>query len=335
MESLKECTTAAVGIIAYNEQQYLPALLDCILRQSYTKEKTEIILVDGGSSDNTKKIMEEFQKRNLNIYRSIQVLDNPKRIQPAGWNIVIRHATSDIIMRIDAHALLPIDFVENSMACINSGEYICGGPRKNIIDEDTPFKRMLLDAELSLFGSGFAAYRQVAGQKTYVKSVFHGAYRKEVFDKVGIFNENLIRTEDNEIQYRLRKAGYRICYEPDIQSFYQTRNSLGRMLKQKYQNGRWIGKTIHVCPGCISLFHMAPFAFTCALAMSIVLGMMWNWIPFVVLAIMYGCFNMVNAIMCLAHSKNICDVLLPLVFLFMHLAYGAGTGIGLVQGVRS
>ena len=213
--------TVTVGVIAYNEQKYLPDLLSDLLKQTYPKHLIEVVLVDGKSADETRKIMEGFWSSHVSEYRRILVQTNEKRIQPAGWNVVIQNFTSDILLRIDAHARIPEDFIEKNVDCINSGEYVCGGPRENIIDEDTPWKRMLLSAERSMFGSGIASYRNTTEERKYVKSVFHAAYRREVVEKVGVFNENLIRTEDNEYHYRIREAGYRICYDPSIKSYYQ------------------------------------------------------------------------------------------------------------------
>ena len=236
-------------------------------------------------------------------------------------------------MRIDAHARLPEDFIEKNVKCINSGEKVCGGPRENIIDEKTPWKEMLLNAEKSMFGSGFASYRQDSSEKKYVKSVFHGAYTKEVIDKVGLFNENLIRTEDNEYHYRVGKAGYQICYDPSIKSYYQTRNSLKGMLKQKYQNGLWIGRTLYVCPGCVSLFHLVPFAFVIAIIITAILAFIGIGWPAIALWIAYGAFNLMITVMTLINvkkNKALC-IMLPIVFLLLHLCYGAGTCIGLIS----
>ncbi len=329
MKTNQTAKTVSFGVIAYNEERYLPELLGNLLDQTYPKKYTEVILVDSGSSDCTKQIMETFQEKYACEYLSVRVLDNPKKVQPSGWNVVIKNSTADVILRIDAHAKLPADFVEKNMACINSGEWVCGGPRENIIDEDTPWKRMLLDAEQSLFGSGFASYRRETDEKKYVSSLFHGAYRCEVFERVGLFNEELIRTEDNEIHYRIRQNGYQICYDPAIKSYYQTRNSLKRMLKQKYQNGFWIGKTLFVCPGCISLFHLVPFGFVVALAVSLGLCCFGVWWVLATMMAAYLAFVLFNAGTCLVKTQNKADLILPVVYFLMHFMYGAGTVVGI------
>lgn len=317
--------TITIGVIAYNEYRYLPDLLNDFFKQTYPKELVEVILVDGESTDDTWQIMQEFQKRQSQNYRSIKLLKNPKKVQPAGWNLVIRNFTSDILLRIDAHARLPKDFVEKNVDCINSGEDVCGGPRENIIDEDIPWKKMLLSAEQSMFGSGLASYRNETEERKYVKSVFHGAYRRDVIEKVGLFNEYLIRTEDNEYHYRIREAGYQICYDPSIKSFYQTRSSLRGMIRQKYLNGLWIGKTLFVCSGCISLFHLVPGMFVIGILFCVLVGILLSWIPMMALGVIYGLFLLLSIIVSLIQKKQMTDVFLPFVIATIHIAYGIGT----------
>ena len=219
-------------VIAYNEEKALDSLFKDIIAQDYPHEKMEIVLVNAMSTDQTRKKMEEFSKEDHG-FRRVVVLDNKKKIQAAGWNVAITAAKGDVILRIDAHTMIPSDFVSKNIQCIISGENVTGGRRPNVVEEETPWKHTLLLAESSMFGSSIAPYRK-GNHKTYVKSVFHGAYRKEVFEKAGLFNENLGRTEDNEMHYRIRKAGYKICFNPDIISYQNIRNSWCGMLKQKY-----------------------------------------------------------------------------------------------------
>ncbi len=329
-------TSITVGVIALNEHDYLPRLLKDLIAQDYPKEKTQLILVDGMSSDDTRSMMEEFKNLHISEYSDILVLDNPKVIQSSGWNIVIQNATADAIYRIDAHAQLPSDYLSACVTCLNSGEDVCGGPRENIIDGETPFKMMLLDAEKSMFGSGIASYRQETEERKYVDSVFHGAYRKEVFEKVGLFNEKLLRTEDNEMHYRIREAGYNICYDPSIHSCYQTRNTLKRMLKQKYLNGRWVGKTFFVCPKCLSIFHLVPAAFVLGLIFTTILALFGVWQLLAIYMALYGAFLLLTTIMSLIKTHNLFDILLPVVIFLIHVSYGFGTllcpfGIGRIK----
>lgn len=327
--------TVTFGVIAYNEHDYLPALLEDLLKQTYEKKQISVILVDGESTDDTWQIMKDFITAHNDEYKEISIQKNPKRNQPAGWNVVISHSKEDVLLRIDAHARIPEDFIQRNIECIISGEYVCGGPRENIIDEQTPWKLLLLSAEQSMFGSGIASYRHETEKKEYVKSVFHGAYKREVLKKVGEFNEKLSRTEDNEYHYRVRKAGYKICYDPQIKSYYQTRSSLKGMLRQKYQNGFWIGKTLFICPGCISLFHLVPFGFVMAVLLTLVLfftGIKW---PLVLLWCAYGIMNLMMTIMSTVTGNKGKGyvIILPVIFLLLHAGYGLGTALGIIKGI--
>ena len=135
-------------VIAYNEENSINNILSCIKEQDYDHKSMEIVLVDGMSSDKTRDIMVDFAKNNENEFDRVVVLDNPKRTLPSGWNVALREYKGDAIIKVDAHAVIPQDFVSKNVAVLNTGEYICGGQRPNIIDEPTPFKETLLLAEI-------------------------------------------------------------------------------------------------------------------------------------------------------------------------------------------
>ena len=329
--SLVPVKAVTVGIIALNEERNLPKLLAQILQQTYSLKNIELILVDSGSKDHTKELMKEFQSKHESKFENIKVLDNHKKIQAGGWNVVIENMSCDALIRLDAHAMIPKDFVEKNVACLNSGEYVCGGPRTNVIDGNTCWKRTLLTAEQSMFGSGIAPYRRSTHAKKYVNSVFHTCYRKEVIQRVGLFNEELLRTEDNEYHYRVRKAGYRICYDETIQSFYQTRNTLRGMIKQKYGNGFWIGKTVKVCPKCLSLYHLVPGSFVILLAITGFIGIVGNPLWFELISGLYVIVCLILSIACLIKDKGlITDLALIVIYPLLHISYGIGAVFGLI-----
>ncbi|MGT2799450.1 glycosyltransferase family 2 protein [Streptococcus marmotae] len=327
----KAVKTISIGIIALNEENYLPTLLETILQQTYKRKAVEVILVDSLSTDNTKKMMSEFQKQYGDEFLDVKVFDNPNTIQSSGWNVVLNHFTCDAVLRIDAHAELPKNFIEENVNCLNTGEFVCGGPRTNIIDSDSLWKQSLLHVEQSLFGSGFASYRREDTQKKYVKSVFHGAYRREVIETVGLFNEQLVRTEDNEYHYRIQQAGYQIRYMSSIQSYYQTRNSLLKMIVQKYLNGLWIGKTIKICPQCISLFHLIPMVFVLSLIVALLLAVFHLPQVLILIAGLYSLVMMTSAFQSFWRTKNGYDFFIPIGCLAIHIAYGFGTILGIFQ----
>ena len=332
--------TVSLCIVAYNEEKSLPLLLEQIKAQSFDKQNTEIVLVDSASDDGTKNIFRKFAEENIESYFSIQVLDNPKRSQASGWNTAISAALGDVIIRLDAHAEIPEDFIEQNINLINSGESVCGGARPVKIDSPSPKKEMLYLAEASMFGSSPASYRRRSGEKKYVDSVFHAAYKREVFEKIGGFNESLGRTEDNELHYRVRKAGYRICQGGDVVSYQHIRPTLLSMMKQKFGNGEWIGLTMGVCYQCISTFHFVPFLFVLCLFCSLLLlvsafitGLVWMAYPFI---LVFGTYFLANIMMSVAAiatypKKHPLQIFLPAVFFLLHISYGTGTVVGLLK----
>ena len=320
-------------VIAYNEEKTIKNLLGDIANQNYPHQLIEVILIDGLSTDTTKKIMEEFSKEN-NDFMRVVVKDNPKRTLPCGWNIALSESNNDLIIRVDAHSSIPSDFITKNVECIKSGEKICGGYRPNIIDEETPWKKTLLLAETSMFGSSIATYRRNSG-KRYVNSVFHGAYSREVFEKVGLYNELLARTEDNEMHYRIRKAGYRLCYDPQIHSWQYVRSSVPGMMKQKYGNGEWVARTLGVCPGCLSIYHFVPFAFVLAIIVTTILAAVKKPFLAITMWITYWCGAIGMAVLAVKNeAKHICQLLLPGIFFLLHLSYGVGSVVGMTKMIK-
>lgn len=319
----------SIAIVAYNEEKTLPNLLEEIYRQSYPHEDMEVLLIDSRSTDGTKALMEQFAAREHD-FRRVVVLDNPGGTLPYGCNVALEQYTGDAIVRIDAHASIPEDFIQKNVTVLEGGESVCGGQRPNIIDENTPWKQTLLLAEQSMFGSSIASYRH-SQKQTYVKSIFHGMYRREVYDKVGMYDVRLTRTEDNDMSYRIRQAGYQICYDPEIISYQHTRSTLKRMLKQKYGNGFWIGRTIAIQPKCFSIYHFVPFLFVLGIVFTTILAvcglpllayLMWGAYVALVLGI--------SAVEIVRNPFSWSNLLLPVLFFLLHVSYGIGTLAGMV-----
>jgi len=322
--------TVSLCVVAYNEEQFLPNLLKDLENQTYPHDLTEIVLIDGNSKDNTKQIMTDFAK-NANSFYSVQVLNNPQRIQAAGWNIAIENAKSDIIIRIDAHTHIPAEFTAKNMALQEKGEYVTGGVRPCLIDNPTPWKKTLLEVENSMFGSSVSKGRKNT-ESCYVKSMFHAAYRREVFEKAGNFNTKLLRTEDNEMHYRIREAGYKLYCDPDIVSYQYARSNFKKMVKQKYGNGYWIGLTLGICPGCISLFHLVPFVFVLGIVFTSILALFSFWYLAVAMWTLYALFVLTGTVCTILNKQaNRWTFLMPALFLIMHISYGVGTLVGLVK----
>lgn len=319
----------SIVISAYNEEKYLPGLIEDLKRQTYNKENIEIVFINAMSTDKTTDIIQRFITENTE-FRSIRLYDNLKKNQASGFNLGITNSNGDVVLKIDAHSKVTEDFVKNNVELINQGEYVCGGPRPTIVEGEGKWSEALHIVEENMFGSSIADYRN-SSQDRYVSSIFHGMYRREVFEQVGLVDEQLGRTEDNELHYRIRNHGYKIRFSPNVLSYQYIRPTLKKMLHQKYSNGLWIGLTTHVKPRCLSIFHYVPFAFVLSVLISTIL------LPFsplflTFLLVVYSLFVISLSILALLQHKNVVLVLMPFMLFSIHFAYGIGTIVGLIKG---
>ena len=321
-------------IVALNAAATISTLLECLKRQTYPHDLIEVILVDGRSIDETKEIMMRF-KNEQNGFERVVILDNIKQTLPCGWNEALDAAQGDAFIRVDAHATISERFIELSIRDLQNGEDICGGRVISVPADDSKWNAVLSEADNSMFGGGVAAFRR-ANTAKYVKTAAFAAYRKRVFDKVGRYNELLTRTEDNEMHYRMRKAGFQFYFDPEIISYRRTRSSLRELLKQKYLNGYWIGRTLLVEPRCFSLYHFAPLMFVLSIVLTGVLclfGVCWP------AALLWGIYAVLALVMTFGSvascsARNIGFVLLPFIFLMFHLWYGTGTVVGILKALK-
>lgn len=316
----------SVGIVALNEEKTLPKLFEKLNEQDYDHSKIELILIDSMSTDGTKRVMQEY-KQNADFF-DVKIIDNPDVILAFGCNKLVKNSIGEVIIRIDAHAEIPSDFITKNIELIKSGEKVCGGRRPNILAEYSEFGEMLLVAESTAFGSSIAKYRN-GNKKQYVDSLFHAAVKREVYEDIGLFNTNLHRTEDNEIFYRMKKAGYKICMDPDIISYQHVRSSLKKMLKQKYSNGYWCGLTFGVCPKCLKIYHFVPAVFAASLGIAFFIKKLWS-LPYRLILGSYMAVNLLMSIRIIVKEKikNKFRWTLPFLFFGIHISYGIGTLVG-------
>ena len=333
-------------IFAYNEEMYLPELLKCLRRQDYPHENIEVLLIDSMSGDNTKGMMERFALLNKEDipdmgFRNVKVCSNPGVTQPCAWNVALDNYSGEALLRVDAHSEIPNDFIRKNVEKLEAGEYVCGGPRPVITKSRSGMSKTLLMAETSVFGAGIAPYRRRhnSSKPKYVTSLFHAAFRREVFDKVGRYNENLIRTEDNDMNYRIRKAGFKLAYYDDIISYQVIRPTLFGSIKQKYGNGYWVARTLFVNPKCIRPFHLAPLAFLITVVSTFMMYRItkseYARKMLMLVCKSYGGMALVMSLSAMIKNKkdfNLTTLLLPFLFCAMHTAYGLGSAVGIVKG---
>ena len=315
-------------VVAYNAGHCLGALLDDLLAQSVPPESIQALLVDSASGDDTRAVMEAFAAR---APFEVQVLDNPRRWLASGINVALGAATGDAIIRLDAHARMPADFLMRNVRALERGEDIVGGCVAGS-EPGSDWEAVLRTVDTSRFCGGAAPFRN-SGEARYVDTLAYALYRREVYDKVGLYDERLRRTEDNDMHYRMRPAGYRFYFSPDIISYHAARSTLRGQLRQKWGNGYWIGRTMRIQPRCFAPRHLVPAAFVLALIACLLL-MPVSALPMAALLGSYLLCDLLFSVAgALGQRRGRLQALLALPFLFpaVHVVYGAGTLAGLIQ----
>ena len=315
-------------IVAYNAGQCLDALLDDLLAQTIPPEQLELLLVDSASTDDTAAHMQAFARR---APFPVRLLENPRRWLASGINVALDAATGDAIIRLDAHARIPPDFLEKNLAALARGEDIVGGCVLGA-EPGTDWEAVLRTVDTSRFCGGAAPFRN-GGEARYVDTLAYALYRREVYDRVGFYDERLRRTEDNDMHYRMRAAGYRFFFSPEIVSYHAARSTMRGQLRQKWGNGYWIGRTMRIQPRCFAPRHLIPAAFVLALLLCLLLLPVCA-LPLALLAAAYGSCDLFFAAQgALRQTRGRLLALATLPFLYpaVHIVYGIGTLVGLVS----
>jgi glycosyltransferase involved in cell wall biosynthesis len=257
----------------YNEQKTIHLLLASIYQQTYPREKIEVIIADGLSTDNTRQEIQSFCEAHLDL--SLKVVDNPQRVIPAGLNKALAAAEGDIIVRLDAHSVPADDYVQRCVEAIEAdrGENV-GGLWEIQPGDDTWQARSIASAAAHPLGVGDARYR-VGGNAQEVDTVPFGAFQRSLIDMVGFFDENLLTNEDYEFNTRIRQFGGRVWFDPAIRSKYIARSQIGSLARQYWRYGFWKSRMLRRFPGTFRWRQLPP-VFVISLPLLAVLGI-WFW----------------------------------------------------------
>ena len=312
----------SVIVPLYNEERFVKGLIDSLLSQTFPREQMEWILVDGLSTDKTVELINQ-NKQDLPLV----LLTNEKRKACYALNMAIDCAKGEYIIRMDAHASFPPDYIEKCVHYLDTMQDVdnVGGVA------DTKAEGFIggtISQMLSTkFGVGGSSFRVGDGNK-YVDTVPFGAFRRSVFQKVGNFNVKLTRSEDNDMNARIRESGGKIWLAEDIKFNYYCRDTVGGLLKMGLSNGNALFRTLKENPKAMSLRHFIPFFFLMSL---VVLSVSAIFLPFVwcALVVEVGLYTLLNVyfsfIKCGFKQGFIAIWLYPL----FHLTYGLGSLLGL------
>lgn len=305
-----------------NEAAYISACLDSVLTTDYPLDRIEVLVADGLSDDGTREIVERFAAR----YSCIRVLDNPARITPTALNTAIRAATGDVIIRMDAHGIYPRDYVSRLVTALEeTGADNVGGIVLTIPANDTATARAIALAFSHPLGVGNAYFRIGVAGRRWVDTVPFGCFRRELFERVGMFDEEMVRNQDDEFNLRVIGLGGRILLLPDVVSRYYARRTLGAVGRMFYQYG-YFKPLVARKAERIMTRQLVPPLFVLSLVASALLGI---WMPvarpaFAAIAGSYAALVLSGAALAARKHGVRCAAALAAVFSAMHVCYGVG-----------
>ncbi len=312
--------TVSVVVPCRNEKHHIEGVIQSIMAQESPPGEFEVIVADGMSDDGTRSILSKLAKENP----SLRIVDNPGRIVSTGLNVAVREARGSVIMRMDSHTRYARDYVRNCLEVLKrTGVDNVGGPWVAYGAGITG------KAIAAAFQSPFAFGNRRGHNPDYdgiVDTVYLGCWPRHVFDRIGFFDEELVRNQDDEFNLRLTRAGGKIWQSPLIKSWYTPRSSLIALLRQYVQYGYWKVRVIqkHRLPA--SVRHLIPGLFVLSLAVLALaapwsLFAAWSWIALVGVYLIFS--FVVSALTAARASWGLLPVL-PLVFACYHFGYGFG-----------
>jgi len=311
-----------------NEEKYIAECLQALLNQTYKSDQTEILVVDGMSDDRTREIVNEFQAK----YANLRLIDNPKKIVPHALNIGIKKASGHYILRMDGHAIAAPDYVEKCLAALDkNGAQGVGGPITTIEDSDTGQAISL--AMSSTFGVGNSRFRTSNDKEGFVDSLAFTAYKREVFAKYGQFDEELVRCQDDEFNFRIRKLGGKILLTPEIKSCYYPRSNFKKLWKQYSGYGYWKVRLFQKHFWMMRLRHFIPAAFVGSLIFFLFLTFFVDtafWLFFASFSF-YVVASITAAVLTWLRNKRVTISKILLSFYILHFSYGSGFLWGLIR----
>ncbi|MEA3314868.1 MAG: glycosyltransferase family 2 protein [Campylobacterota bacterium] len=260
----------SIIIPCLNEERYISSCLDSILNSDYNQEYMEILVVDGMSEDNTREIVKEYEKK----HNYVKLIDNIKKTAPIAMNIGINNSVGEFIFIISAHAKYDKNYFSKLVENIIELDASCVGPLlitdvKNKTKKSNSIKKVLSHK----LGVGNASFRTGSDEIKEVDTVAFGCYKRDVFDKYGLYDERLTRNQDIELNKRIKNGGGKIYLIPNITCTYFAREDFSLLAKNNFDNGRWNILTAYYTKtlNSLSLRHFIPLLFVLSIILPIFL----------------------------------------------------------------
>jgi succinoglycan biosynthesis protein ExoA len=313
-----------IAIPCFNEERHIEACLDDIFAQDYPAESIEVLVGDGMSTDRTREILRTIAERRPG---RVRVIDNPQRLQAAAMNAMIAASKGEVVVRMDVHARYAPDYLRQCIAALNeTGADNVGGAQRAI--SESWFQRALCAALESPLGVGGASYRS-ADSEGFVDTVFLGAFRRKVFDKVGGYDAGAVTNEDAELNQRILKAGGKVFLSRKIVVHYYPRDSFKGLAKQYFKYGKGRARTLLKHRTFPTPRPAIPFLMVAGGVTLLVVPGLRKLAP---LAFgLYGTAAIVEAIRVSRRDSLALAPIVAAIFPVVHLSHGIGFAAGLVQ----
>ena len=314
----------SVVVPSLNEAAAIGECLDSVLA-ALAPVGGEVLVVDGGSTDGTQAIVARYADR------AVRLVDNPARVTPWAFNLGIRESRAPLVGIVSAHSRVERGFFVAARRRIDAGDAeIVGGPVGTEPGAPGLVGWLLAQVVSHPFGVGNSRFR-VSSAAGYVDAVPFALFRREVFDRVGLFDTDLVRNQDTEFFGRVARAGVRVFMDPEVRSVYRARGTVGGLLRQGFRNAYWNVRVWRRNPSAFQWRHAIPGAF----ALSLVLGGILagflpavRWLLGLELAL-YAVAAIAASIHIATRTRRLSPLLLPPVFLLYHFGYGLGSLAGL------
>jgi len=320
-----------IAMPAYNEEHFIEACIASVQAQDYPRDQIEILVADGRSTDATRDILARLAAADPRI----RMIDNPDRLQAAGLGLVVKAARGDVIVRMDVHCEYAPDYIRKCVETLEqTGADNVGGAQR--ARAKTAFQRALCAALTSPLGVGGARYRS-ADAEGFVDTVFLGAFRRRVFETVGLWDPRAITNEDTELNQRILESGGQIYLSRDIVVHYYPRGSFRALAKQYFKYGRGRARTLLKLGRFSNLRPVIPFAMVASAAAMVVNPLLWPALPGA--AASYALATGAEAVRVTrdARAEDGAASISTVwgIFPVLHVSHGVGFAVGLWQYLRS
>jgi glycosyltransferase involved in cell wall biosynthesis len=309
-----------------NESRFITETLAAVFAQDYPEDKLEVIIADGRSEDDSREIVRGLIADKAHYH----LIDNPDMIQSCGWNLGISRCTGEIIGIVSAHCRLERDYVSRAVETIErTGADLVGGPMTAISSGSVG--RAIALATMSPFGVGGARFHYISNEEE-VDTVYQGLCHRELYSRLGGFDTEMVRNQDDELSFRIRKAGGRIVCNPDIRSSYHNRSTLRSLARQYFQYGFWKVRLMQKCMAQMQLRHFVPAVFASVVLLLPVLAVFWPFLLLVwlgVVGLYVGGAVLATAFLA-RRERSSALALVPMIFPILHFSYGLGFVKGIV-----